>query len=362
MTSDGTKAIPSVSIATARTGASSKINALGMRPMQERAYAKRGEQYLLIKSPPASGKSRALMYIALDKLEYKNDLNAWVGALIRPPAKYPTFDFTIAHIGHAVAPWSAFVPVALGRMFMAPRASAEREQSEGEVRAALLLSVSIALGIQCENERKCLGPNGPGTQVQCEGGGNLPPAPGPDGGDHFVGAQRILGGDVATGPPDFVRADCLRQGCFAIHPDVDDTHTGARLTGEHVDGRTAGVDIGDHLGGHLGRKRGHPRAGNTVVAREDDHPRPRELFRWAEPLTGGHPDRQLLEAAQRTLRLGQNVLAPPGRGTRPGVGWRDRGKIRQLRHVGASVFIGCFSQTGNPATTRTTRSQCCASR
>ncbi|MCG8275251.1 DEAD/DEAH box helicase [Stenotrophomonas sp. NLF4-10] len=68
MTSEGTKAIPSVSIATARTGASSKLNELGMRPMQERAYAKRGEQYLLIKSPPASGKSRALMFIALDKL------------------------------------------------------------------------------------------------------------------------------------------------------------------------------------------------------------------------------------------------------------------------------------------------------
>ena len=60
--------VPSVSIATARTGASSKANALGMRTMQERAYAKRGEQYLLIKSPPASGKSRALMFIALDKL------------------------------------------------------------------------------------------------------------------------------------------------------------------------------------------------------------------------------------------------------------------------------------------------------
>lgn len=37
--------------------------------MQERAYEKRGEQYLLIKSPPASGKSRALMFIALDKLQ-----------------------------------------------------------------------------------------------------------------------------------------------------------------------------------------------------------------------------------------------------------------------------------------------------
>ncbi len=39
-----------------------------MRPMQERAFEKRGEPYLLIKSPPASGKSRALMFIALDKL------------------------------------------------------------------------------------------------------------------------------------------------------------------------------------------------------------------------------------------------------------------------------------------------------
>ena len=47
---------------------STKANALGMRPMQERAYERRGEQYLLIKSPPASGKSRALMFIALDKL------------------------------------------------------------------------------------------------------------------------------------------------------------------------------------------------------------------------------------------------------------------------------------------------------
>ena len=64
--------VPSVSIATAHTGASSKANELGMRTMQERAYTKRGEQYLLIKSPPASGKSRALMFIALDKLHNQN--------------------------------------------------------------------------------------------------------------------------------------------------------------------------------------------------------------------------------------------------------------------------------------------------
>lgn len=62
------KSIPSVSVNYAQTGASTRSNELGMRAMQERAYEKRGEQYLLIKSPPASGKSRALMFIALDKL------------------------------------------------------------------------------------------------------------------------------------------------------------------------------------------------------------------------------------------------------------------------------------------------------
>lgn len=63
------KAIPSVSVNYACNGSSKKSNELGMRVMQERAYEKRGEQYLLIKSPPASGKSRALMFIALDKLQ-----------------------------------------------------------------------------------------------------------------------------------------------------------------------------------------------------------------------------------------------------------------------------------------------------
>lgn len=61
-------AVPSVSVTYASTGSSTTSNELGMRPMQERAYERRGEQYLLIKSPPASGKSRALMFVALDKL------------------------------------------------------------------------------------------------------------------------------------------------------------------------------------------------------------------------------------------------------------------------------------------------------
>ena len=44
------------------------VNAMGMREMQSRAFDARNAQYVLIKAPPASGKSRALMYIGLDKI------------------------------------------------------------------------------------------------------------------------------------------------------------------------------------------------------------------------------------------------------------------------------------------------------
>ena len=77
------KSIPSVSVTYARNGVSTRSNELGMRPMQERAWEKRGEQYLLIKSPPASGKSRALMFIALDKV-HNQDLRQ---AIIVVPEK-----------------------------------------------------------------------------------------------------------------------------------------------------------------------------------------------------------------------------------------------------------------------------------
>ena len=57
-----------VEITYAQTGQSTNINEFGMREMQQRAYTSRDAQYLLLKAPPASGKSRALMFIALDKL------------------------------------------------------------------------------------------------------------------------------------------------------------------------------------------------------------------------------------------------------------------------------------------------------
>ncbi|PZX13399.1 DEAD/DEAH box helicase [Celeribacter halophilus] len=46
-------------------------NALGQRPMQARTYAARAAQFLLLKAPPAAGKSRALMFVALDKLRHQ---------------------------------------------------------------------------------------------------------------------------------------------------------------------------------------------------------------------------------------------------------------------------------------------------
>ena len=58
-----------VNIAYAQTGQSSNTDTMGMREMQRKAYEARNHQYILLKAPPASGKSRALMFIALDKVQ-----------------------------------------------------------------------------------------------------------------------------------------------------------------------------------------------------------------------------------------------------------------------------------------------------
>ncbi len=55
-----------------QTGKSLDVSSMGMREMQQRAYAVRNSQYILIKAPPASGKSRALMFLGLDKLYNQN--------------------------------------------------------------------------------------------------------------------------------------------------------------------------------------------------------------------------------------------------------------------------------------------------
>lgn len=62
------KSVNVVDVTYARTGGSVHTDAMGMREMQQRVFAKRDAQHLLVKAPPASGKSRALMFVALDKL------------------------------------------------------------------------------------------------------------------------------------------------------------------------------------------------------------------------------------------------------------------------------------------------------
>lgn len=58
-----------VTVNYAQTGESQNTNQYGMRAMQARAFDARNSQFMLVKAPPASGKSRALMFIGLDKLE-----------------------------------------------------------------------------------------------------------------------------------------------------------------------------------------------------------------------------------------------------------------------------------------------------
>lgn len=62
------KPVNIVDVTYARTKASVNTDSMGMREMQQRVFAKRDAQHLLVKAPPASGKSRALMFVALDKV------------------------------------------------------------------------------------------------------------------------------------------------------------------------------------------------------------------------------------------------------------------------------------------------------
>lgn len=66
---EGSMATNLIEVKYDQTGKSTTVNELGMREVQERVYEARDQQYLLLKSPPASGKSRALMFVALDKLQ-----------------------------------------------------------------------------------------------------------------------------------------------------------------------------------------------------------------------------------------------------------------------------------------------------
>lgn len=60
-----------VRVSYSGSGRTSRPNPMGMRPMQERVYEARAAQFLLVKAPPASGKSRALVFVAIDKMQHQ---------------------------------------------------------------------------------------------------------------------------------------------------------------------------------------------------------------------------------------------------------------------------------------------------
>jgi hypothetical protein len=66
-----------VRVTYGQTGKTQEPNPMGMRPMQARVYEARAAQFILLKAPPAAGKSRALMFVALDKMK-----NQGVGKVI----------------------------------------------------------------------------------------------------------------------------------------------------------------------------------------------------------------------------------------------------------------------------------------
>ncbi len=85
---------------------------------------------------------QALRVFALDRVA---DLSPWLGAMVKTQSKYPTFEYYIGHIAHACAPWSAFVPFALGRLFIAPVGrTGIVARRESDARVAIVVGATAA--------------------------------------------------------------------------------------------------------------------------------------------------------------------------------------------------------------------------
>ncbi|MGO9711384.1 MAG: ArnT family glycosyltransferase [Polyangiaceae bacterium] len=84
----------------------------------------------------------ALRVFAEDKVA---DLSPWLGAMVKTQSKYPTFEYYIGHIAHSCAPWSAFAPFALGRLFIPPvgRTGAVARR-ESDARVAIVIAATAA--------------------------------------------------------------------------------------------------------------------------------------------------------------------------------------------------------------------------
>ncbi len=97
----------------------------------------------------ATGVGFAFTYLGLKAIgaEHATDSTVvWAGTLLKPPTHYPTFDFIIGHVAPSLAPWSAFAPFAIGRLFASPKtARPDAFTRESQTRLVLLLGAAIAL-------------------------------------------------------------------------------------------------------------------------------------------------------------------------------------------------------------------------
>ncbi len=78
------------------------------------------------------------------------DVDLLLGAIVRSPSKYVTFDYFVAAIGHALAPWSAFLPFAIGRVLIPPSLGSgahARVERESQARVALLVGLGVAFAV-----------------------------------------------------------------------------------------------------------------------------------------------------------------------------------------------------------------------
>jgi 4-amino-4-deoxy-L-arabinose transferase-like glycosyltransferase len=95
--------------------------------------------------PDVQSSSKLLPLISIGQ-QKASDLNFWIGAAVKTQSKYPTFDFYVGHLGPALAPWSAFAPFAIGRLFIPPVGRVGFVlQRESLTRMMLLVGTAVAL-------------------------------------------------------------------------------------------------------------------------------------------------------------------------------------------------------------------------
>jgi len=71
-----------------------------------------------------------------------SEYSQWLGAQVSAQSKFPTFDLVIHYLGHSLFPWSAFIPLAAGRLFsIPPTGSGAVEPAEMRASAARLLTL-----------------------------------------------------------------------------------------------------------------------------------------------------------------------------------------------------------------------------